>query len=156
MILEQLERISDIASTIDGLNTAWQAPTQESTRLPLLLPIPSSPDYTTLSATSYTVSLRWDLYLYLAEYGQGNNITNLVNLLTYVEAVAELFLSRHLLQLGNSPLQHVRNTSFTTVTGLTDPITYPPRGGSVRYWGAKYQLTVTSTKHQNPKPITGA
>lgn len=141
----QLERINAIANTITGISAADYPPAEIDTRLPVLLPLVGAFTFDEYSQSEKVVVTVWDLYLYLAPANQGLDKVNQVDLYAYLDQFANAYMQRKWMQLtGSGALAYVRNTSFELVSGLSSPITYPPRGGTARYWGCQYRLTITS------------
>lgn len=149
MLQEQAERIRDIAEqAISGLKVSLYPPDGIDTRLPVLVPLETPLEYTKVSQTEYQITTRWELHLYLAQANSGTPSANHINLREYLDALSEAFISRDLLQYaasGNAvALPFVRNTSFRMTSGLSTLKTYPPRVGQERYWGATFELIVTT------------
>ena len=146
----QMERIATIADNhIDDLKDVGSTiPASIDTRLPYLQVLLGAPvDYERIAANTYNVTTTWDLFLYLAPAGQDLDKVNESHLYVFLDTFANTFLARHRLQYNGASLAYCRDTEFQMVSGISQPMRYPPRQGQALYRGCQYRLTVYSTNY---------
>lgn len=143
LIQKMVDRVIAIAENDNPtLSAGYLSPASAETRLPLLLPMPGIPDYTKSSQGSFNLSMTFNLFLYIKKYGSGYDIVNQVDVNSWVDQLANTFLARETLPLNDNGLSYVRSSVFTIVSNLSDPVSYPPKGGQDKYWGFQSRLVI--------------